>query len=201
MALDREGDAANSSEASAKSPRRGPKTVTSTSAVAPGVRLGSSQLVSRDNVSVPAGSDGQAVEPQRTEIDLVVEGDDADLREGHARAQPNRLLPAQRAVLNHRAGLPSRGAGSQHVLCLVLPYTRNAARAHHRMAVATAVGRIQSAPHSRAAALRSQPTRTSRSTIRAIALNGLELTLIWDERLILLRKNHYRGQYCCGGQY
>ncbi len=48
-----------SSEASAKSPRRAPGTVTSMFAVAPGARLGRSQLVSSASVRVPAGSDGQ----------------------------------------------------------------------------------------------------------------------------------------------
>lgn len=48
-----------SSEASAKSPRRAPGTVTSTLAVAPGPRLGRSQLVSSASVRVPTGSDGQ----------------------------------------------------------------------------------------------------------------------------------------------
>ena len=48
-----------SSEASAKSPRRAPGTVTSTFAVAPGPRLGRSQLVSSASVRVAAGSEGQ----------------------------------------------------------------------------------------------------------------------------------------------
>ena len=48
-----------SSEASAKSPCRAPGTVTSTFAVAPGPRLGRSQLVSSASVRVAAGSEGQ----------------------------------------------------------------------------------------------------------------------------------------------
>ena len=49
-----------SSDASAKSPRRAPGTVTSTLAVAPGPRLGRSLLVFSVSVRVPAGSKGQA---------------------------------------------------------------------------------------------------------------------------------------------
>lgn len=48
-----------SRDASAKSLRRAPLTMTSTFAVAPGLRLGRSRLVSSANVRVPPGSDGQ----------------------------------------------------------------------------------------------------------------------------------------------
>jgi hypothetical protein len=49
-----------SSEASAKSPRRAPGTVTSMFAVEPAVRLGRSQVVSSAKLRVPIGTEGQA---------------------------------------------------------------------------------------------------------------------------------------------
>lgn len=49
-----------SSEASAKSPRRAPATVTSMFSVAPAVRLGRSQVVSSAGLRVPTGTAGQA---------------------------------------------------------------------------------------------------------------------------------------------
>jgi hypothetical protein len=48
------------------------------------------------------------MEPERLEIDLPAEADDADLREGQARANPHRLPPVGRAVLHHSASLPER---------------------------------------------------------------------------------------------
>lgn len=74
----------------------------------------------------------QPEQPQRLELDLPVEAHAAEVREGHASADPNRLLPVQRRVGHHRAGVQRRdvphhrtagatGATSCPFLCMFPP--------------------------------------------------------------------------------